>query len=52
MFERLVGLAVTLIFDACFYVLGIASVMNLMRRDDYDLYAEWMDRREARREQK
>lgn len=50
MLDMFIGLAVWLIFDACFYVLGALAVIHEMRRSDGDLFAEWMDRREARKE--
>ena len=32
------------------FLAGMWAVMNEMRRSDADLYYEWMDRREARKE--
>lgn len=32
------------------FVFGVLSLANVLRKDEPDLYCEWMDRREARRE--
>lgn len=39
-----------MLFGFVHYALGVYAVIKEMRNGDSDLFIEWMDRREARRE--
>lgn len=41
-----------MLLEAAAYIIGVYSVMDELRKNDGDLYAEWMDRREARKEER
>ena len=51
MFELLFALIVLLYTGFCFSA-GVMTTVDVMRRDDADLYFEWMDRRAARKERR